>query len=181
MTEPRSRLALAALFVCACLALSAAAGARPTLADTRSPAERAATVEAAVSAGVDGLREGRRLPRLRQHPGLARAAGAHSAEMVEHGFFSHASVDGTPAASRIAGYYPRLTGAWRVGEVLFWRHGPTSARQVIASWLSSPTHRARLLDPRFRNIGVSAVFSRAAPGAFGGRPVLVVTLVLGTR
>jgi uncharacterized protein YkwD len=103
--------------------------------------------------------------------------------MVDQGYFSHSSADGSSVGSRIAEHYPRRArhGPWRVGEILYWGRGSANAGDAVASWLASPSHRASLLDPRFRDIGVSAIFSPAAPGTFGGRPALVVTVVLGTR
>lgn len=173
---------LAALLVAAGVA-TATAAATPGTGASSSPVQRLATVQASLSASVAGLRAKAGLARLRQDPALARAAGAHTVEMVEYGFFSHASLDGTPARVRIARYYPRRESGrpWRVGEVIVWNQGSASTERVMARVLASPLHRAQLLDPRFRSIGVGAVFSRAAQDAFGGRPALVVTLVLGTR
>jgi uncharacterized protein YkwD len=48
--------------------------------------------------------------------------------------------------------------------------GHESAEKVVRRWLASPSHRAVLLNRRFRFIGVGL-----APGRLGGRPVTLVT------
>jgi uncharacterized protein YkwD len=50
--------------------------------------------------------------------------------------------------AQAAGY----DGWTALGEVL--AAGPASPEQVVAGWLASPEHRARLLDPSFQEIGV---------------------------
>ena len=48
-------------------------------------------------------------------------------------------------------------------------------------WLNSPEHKANLLTARWREIGVSAVHVTAAPGAFHGLDVTIVTTDFGVR
>jgi uncharacterized protein YkwD len=59
-----------------------------------------------------------------------------------------------------------------IGENLAWGVGRLSrARSIVRMWLASPGHRANLLDPGFRLVGVGAV-----RGNFGGHPdALMVT------
>jgi uncharacterized protein YkwD len=55
------------------------------------------------------------------------------------------------------------------GENLAW--GPISASWVVSQWLASPEHRAILLRPGFRRIGIGAY-----EGSFAGQSgKLVVT------
>src|SRR5437762_3575611 len=55
------------------------------------------------------------------------------------------------------------------GEDLAW--GPASASWVVGAWLASPEHRAILLRPGFRRVGIGAF-----QGTFSGRAgALVVT------
>jgi uncharacterized protein YkwD len=87
---------------------------------------------------------------------LERAARYHSREMLRSGAFFHGAF-----ASRI-----RSTGvrAPRLGENLAWGTGRLSrARAIISMWLASPEHRAVLLHPGFRAVGVAA-----PTGRFGG-------------
>jgi uncharacterized protein YkwD len=47
--------------------------------------------------------------------------------------------------------------------------------------INSPEHKAILLTPRWREIGLSAVHSSGAPGTYGGREVTIVTADFGVR
>jgi uncharacterized protein YkwD len=47
--------------------------------------------------------------------------------------------------------------------------------------MHSPEHRANILKPEWREIGVSAVHLDTAPGTYGGRPVTIVTTDFGVR
>jgi len=82
---------------------------------------------------------------------LQQAGQQHSKAMNKRNFFAHGS-----AMNRVkrAGY---LGGAsvWRVGEVIAWgKSGGGTPKSVVASWMRSPTHRATLLMPGFRELGV---------------------------
>jgi uncharacterized protein YkwD len=60
----------------------------------------------------------------------------------------------------------------RIGENLAWSSGPLAAAQtIVAMWLASPAHRANLLRPGYRLVGVGAL-----RGAFDGQSnALMVT------
>jgi uncharacterized protein YkwD len=47
--------------------------------------------------------------------------------------------------------------------------------------MGSDHHRVNLLDPAWRDVGVSALRARAVPGAFKGQTVIVVTVDFGVR
>jgi uncharacterized protein YkwD len=83
--------------------------------------------------------------------------------MVSRRYFAHESPGGTSVGTRVrkAGYL-RGTRYWTVGEVLAWlvRPRPTP-RAVVDAWMESPPHRAVLLHPPFREIGIS--FARGNP------------------
>jgi uncharacterized protein YkwD len=53
-----------------------------------------------------------------------------------------------------AGYLPSR-GAWAVGENIAW--GWANAWQAFNALMHSPSHRANILDPRFRDVGVQPV------------------------
>lgn len=48
-------------------------------------------------------------------------------------------------------------------------------------WLKSPPHRVNLLNPRRRQIGLAAVHSPSAPGAYKDLAVTIVTADFGVR
>jgi uncharacterized protein YkwD len=88
---------------------------------------------------------------------LRAAARAHSADMMRRGYFGHGSM-----GRRISGYGVR---APVVGENLAWGTGPYGvAKVIVQEWLASPEHRAILLRPGFRWVGVGS-----AVGTFVGR------------
>jgi uncharacterized protein YkwD len=122
------------------------------------------------------------LRQLRLNPQLTAAADAHSLEMVVSGYFGHESADGHHFASRIKRFYrPSTRRPWTVGENLIWQTDRLSARAALASWLASDCHRENLLEPAFREVGVSAVHAVDAPGVYGNRHVVVITVDFGAR
>ena len=123
------------------------------------------------------------LRQLRLSPSLTEAADHHSLAMVKAGYFAHESPDGSHFARRIKGYYkPRAARRkWRVGENLIWRTDRLTARAAVAAWLASPGHRENLLGRKFREVGVSAVRAVGAPGVYGHRSVVVLTVDFGAR
>jgi len=81
---------------------------------------------------------------------LSSAAQRRATAMAEAGVLSHTGPDGSTVAGRVqaAGY----SGWTAVGEAI--AAGPTTPEEVVACWLASPDHRASLLDPTFRELGV---------------------------
>ena len=70
--------------------------------------------------------------------------------MLRTGTFAHGAFN-----ARI-----RRTGvrAKRVGENLAWGQGQLgAARSIVSMWLASPEHRANLLHPGYRIVGVGAL------------------------
>jgi uncharacterized protein YkwD len=47
--------------------------------------------------------------------------------------------------------------------------------------MNSPEHRANILTPRWREIGISAVHVASAPGTFKGLEVTIITTDFGVR
>jgi uncharacterized protein YkwD len=140
-------------------------------------------LESAVLAELNLVRleHGLRLLRLSQN--LTQAADNHSREMVISGYFGHESSDGSHFARRIKGFYaPRsVRRKWMVGENLIWRTDRLTARAAVTAWLVSPGHRENLLGVVFREVGISAVRAVGAPGVFGGRSIVVLTVDFGAR
>ncbi|MGZ4396615.1 MAG: CAP domain-containing protein [Gaiellaceae bacterium] len=90
---------------------------------------------------------------LRLDDRLQRAARGHSSSMLRTQSFAHGAF-----AARI-----RAQGvkAPRVGENLAWGVGSLSrARAIVAMWMASPEHRANLLRPGYRTVGVGAIRGR---------------------
>ncbi len=168
------RLALAAALLLACLV--AALGAPAAQASRACPAPHAmlartasgAHVERAVLCLMNRVRSSYGLRPLRVNRCLDRSAERHARDMVAHRYFAHGSTNGRSFVQRAArfGYEPRA-GAWTVGENLAWGAGPSArASWIVAAWLRSPGHRANILRPGFRHVGVAVV--RGVPNGIGG-------------
>jgi uncharacterized protein YkwD len=151
-------------------------------ADARGTMAPATQLQTALLDRVNALRTARGLARLRLSQPLTAAANAHSTEMARLGYFSHNSANGASFSSRIGRFYPlRGFHSWTVGENLLWGAPDIGAVRAFKLWLGSPPHRANLLSPRWREIGIVAMHSTKAPGLYGGRPATVVTADFGAR
>lgn len=84
---------------------------------------------------------------------LASAAQAHAEAMAADDFFDHQNplTGSTPQARATAAGYDGL-----VGENI--AAGDETPADVVASWLSSPGHRANILDPDYTEMGVGYFF-----------------------
>jgi uncharacterized protein YkwD len=147
-----------------------------------SGVERMARLGSALLGQVNSYRLAHGLGPLRASPALTAAANAHSTQMARLGYFSHDSASGASFSSRIATFYsPRGYRSWTVGENLLWGSPDVGAARALRLWLSSPPHRANLLSPRWREVGLVAVHARSAPGVYRNAPTTIVTADFGTR
>jgi uncharacterized protein YkwD len=133
--------------------------------DTVGPA----AVREAVGCAVNAIRSQARLAELLSSSALALAAHRHGGDMIARRYFAHVSPTGGTVEKRArrAGY---MRGpCWVVGENLGEAVAEASTAQTIAdAWLASPSHRAIILDPEFRHMGVAVVPGTSAgegPGA----------------
>ncbi len=87
-------------------------------------------------------------PRLRGDERLRAAARSHSADMRARGYLAHQAPDGgTPSdRMRTAGY------SWPAAENI--ACGQQRPHEVMHAWMNSPGHRANILNPRARAVGV---------------------------
>lgn len=129
-----------------------------------APAGQAATAqtraEQSLVAAVNDVRAEHNLRPLRVDAHLVEAARAHSSTLLRTNVFEHGSF-----AERIALHGARGPA---FGENLAWGTGRlASARSIVVAWMASPGHRANLLRPGWRRIGVGALNSRflGHPGA----------------
>jgi uncharacterized protein YkwD len=141
-----------------------------------------AGLEAGVLQQLNAVRADHGLSALRTNAKLAAAASQHSREMADDGYFDHNSVDGTSFATRIAKWYPLGSfHSWIVGENLLWSSPSVDPPEAVAMWMRSPGHRANILNPRFREIGIGAIYSTAARGTYTHVPVTIITTDFGVR
>jgi len=115
-------------------------------------------LEHAVTRAINRIRRRHGLPALHLSRRLSRVASWHSFDLLSHGFLSHSSSNGTPFYSRIRHAVP----ARAVGETLIEFHGNCSGRRIVRYWMHSPPHRAELMSPAYRRVGVGRGSYRGA-------------------
>jgi uncharacterized protein YkwD len=170
MERKRSALILAVLV----LAGAGVAGAART-----NDSVRLTALDSSLLIQINAVRRAHALHPLTLSDALSAAADGHTAEMGRFGYFGHASLDRTPFGKRIERHCGRLT--WSVGENLLWVERDLGASEAVRAWMNSPEHRAILLDPAWRQIGIASRRSNSAPGIYGGRAVTIVTSDFGVR
>jgi uncharacterized protein YkwD len=139
-------------------------------------------LETGVLQEINVLRRQHGLVALRLAGPLSAAARQHSESMALEGYFAHESSDGSPFWKRVRRFYsPSGYEYWSVGENLLYSSPDVDPHGALQLWLSSPKHRENMLTARWREIGLSAVHSDAAPGIFGGAPATIITADFGVR
>jgi uncharacterized protein YkwD len=141
----RTALLFCGAVICCCVVLAWQPG------DAQAKTAALDGTERKVVRLVNRIRARHGLKRLRTSATLARAANDHTVDILRTDTLSHASSDGTPMATRVR----RYTGADWVGEnvAAVWGKGGTASK-VVRMWMTSPGHRAVLLAPAGRRIGV---------------------------
>lgn len=138
--------------------------------------------ETAVFQKLNQTRVDHGLTPLRLSMRLTTASNAHTVEMADDGYFDHSSRDGTPFWKRVDQWYGSSGYRfWSVGENLLWASPGLTPDKAIAMWMASPEHRANILNPQWREIGIAAVHLHSAPGVYRGLPVTVITTDFGAR
>ena len=131
---------------------------------------------------INVLRQAHHLTPVMLSRQLNVAANQHTSEMARAGYFDHASLDHTAPDTRIERSYPSAGHrSWSVGENLLFVAPDVTAAEAITAWMNSPEHKANLLDPSWREIGISARHSASAPGIYGNEAVTIITTDFGVR
>jgi len=166
----RSHIRLAAIAALACGALAGPVAADASAASCANanvrPGDASETVLAKSTVCLLNKQRGSRgMHRLRLNRRLSAAATNHSRDMVRKQYFDHTSRAGRDVVDRLThtGYLGRAT-TWTVGENLAWGAGSRSTpREIVVSWMNSPGHKANILNPRFREIGIGVIFDTPSP------------------
>jgi uncharacterized protein YkwD len=163
----------------------AAVAAAPTSGALAAPGSKVATLsqlESSVLGDINAFRAQHGLTKLRLSPQLTTAARAHSLQMAQDGYFAHESADGSAFWRRLQTFYASSPSHyWSVGENLLWSSPDIDGAHALQLWLASAEHRKNLVNPAWREIGVSAVHVAQAPGVFHGLDVTIVTTDFGVR
>ena len=112
-----------------------------------------------VLALVNGERTDRGLSSLVRLPVLDSAAQTYAERMEREAFLAHTAPDGTTFAQRfgkidLSALTPpcRCSRSTKGGENL--AQGQRTPAEVVEDWMESPGHRANILDPLYRWIGL---------------------------
>jgi uncharacterized protein YkwD len=128
---------------------------------------------------INRERTTRGLPALASNAILAQAALAHSRDMVHLGYFEHDTPQGQSVGDRLraAGYARRNASG---GENIAWGSGEEGTpKAIVAAWMASPGHRADILRPAFREIGVGIAIGAPVPDVRDNRPAVTYTTDFG--
>jgi uncharacterized protein YkwD len=99
---------------------------------------------------------------------LQRAAQGHSESMASGSYFEHTGPGGT-LLERItaSGYLPGPNALYSVGEnIAYGSLQDSTPVAIVAAWMASPGHRANILNPSFREVGIGV--SPHLPSSLGG-------------
>jgi len=106
------------------------------------------------------------LPPLSQDNDLTELARKYSDDMLKRHFFSHTNPDGKKLMDRLAEEKPaELRRTARAGENIASgsRFDPsdikTTARFIVDGFMTSPGHRANILNPNYTNLGIGVSVS----------------------
>ena len=161
-------IAIAAVFVLAVTATTShAAGCRG--ADAHPGQASLKTLDRATLCLMNSERVAHGRSRLHAAPSLTRAARRFARTMVRRHFFDHTSPSGSTMISRVrATAYLHRAGAYSLGENIAWGGGSLGTpRAIVRAWMHSAGHRANLLNPRFRHVGVG-IAAGVPPGGMAG-------------
>jgi uncharacterized protein YkwD len=179
----RFRLLLSTIVVALTATLAAPALASACTGADETPSARTITkARAATLCLLNEQRAAHGLGRLRAHRSLQGAAQRYAGAMVRGGFFSHVSPTGSTLEQRIRRGTRYLANALRyeIGENIAWGEGALSKpRAIVASWMASPGHRANILRPTFREIGIGITPGAPVPGL--SSPAATYANAFGTR
>ena len=159
--------AILALLVAGSMPEPAAAGSPCTkYGEVRAEKLRNRQARASIRCFVNRERKRRGLGKLDNDKRLQRAAQKHTEVMVKKSCFAHECKGEPSLVSRLRSV-DYLIGAlirWTCGENIAYggeRYGTPKA--IVKAWMNSPPHRANILNPAFKDVGVG--FMPGTPGA----------------
>jgi uncharacterized protein YkwD len=161
----RRRTSLTGALVVSSLLATASPAAACDNADAQISSASTGTLRGATMCLLNKRRAAHGLRRLRGDDDLREAAQRYARDMVDRAFFSHVSPSGSDLVDRLrASGFISPSEAWYVGENLAWGSGALgSPRSTVRRWMNSPGHRANILQPRFRHIGIGIAAGAPQP------------------
>jgi uncharacterized protein YkwD len=157
------RLVVILLLVLAALVFAApSAAAQCAGADTVPTAQTLDTARAATLCLLNAERTARGLRPLRENALLTRASDGHSRDMVRRRYFDHTDPAGKDVLDRLraVGYIGRRARCFAGENIAYGPGEYATPRAIVRLWMGSRDHKANILEPRYREIGLGV-----APGA----------------
>jgi uncharacterized protein YkwD len=96
---------------------------------------------------------------------LQKAAGRHTDQMDGSGCFDHQCPGEADLGRRLelVDYISGGLTRWTYGENIAWGSGKLGTpKEIVKAWMNSRPHRANLLNPSFRDVGIG--FRTGTPG-----------------
>lgn len=146
-------------------------------------------MEASLLDRINDVRKAHGLRPLSMSSALTKAATKHGNSMGNNGYFRHdlytpnKSSTWTGFSTWIRWYWPGPGySSWSAGENIAWGAPGISAGQTLQRWMDSPPHRANLLAPGWRRVGLAAVHVFDPKSYFGDwSEVTIVVADFGKR
>jgi uncharacterized protein YkwD len=156
---PLRRLPVLAILLVALLVAAAPAAAKSSWRHHLPPTHP----ESHVLRLLNVIRQAHGLAPLRRRDDLFHAARDHSRDMAKRDYFAHGAM-----LARLLEY---VSNDYRVvGENLAWGAGvEETAASAVARWMASPPHRANILDPDYRFVGIGSKYALDYQGENGAR------------
>lgn len=130
-------------------------------------ADQAKKAQTAVRCLVNRERKKRGLRSLRFSKSLQKASDWMAKDMLDHEYFAHDRNGGPSFTARITRFgYGEKSNGYSLGENIAWATCDIATpREIVRMWMNSPGHRANILQRRFKEQAVSALWST---GGIGG-------------
>ena len=112
------------------------------------------------------------LPALTENKLLTSTADLRTTDMFQQQYFAHISLQGTAPSDVVlkTGYDYKMTGEnIALGDF-------TSEKDLVDAWMASPGHRANILNPEYKEIGVAATLND-----YQGRNTWIATQEFGVQ
>ena len=110
-------------------------------------AARLSSAQASLLGAMNRTRVAYHLAPLRVDATLTRAARAHTTSMLRGNYFAHGDFALRMRLYHVSGSIAGENLAWGVGS-------RATASSIVSEWLASSEHRANLLRPSFRRVGI---------------------------
>lgn len=124
-----------------------------------------------VIAEINAQRRKAGLAALAQNELLARAALLHSADMAARDYLAHDVPGGPTFVERVSTIgYPYREIAENAAR------GYATPQELVSAWMASPSHRATILNPAYRDIGIGL-----SVGQHRGQPTVSADALFGLQ